>query len=115
MDENRRRNRCAHIQTKERSGEVGHAGDCYNPSIYVFGFSVVPSSRFSVSATSREEQSVASRFQRAQRSDEVDAKYGFERYNSPAERQGWLINMHPVRGCTEGNRDSLSSSCRYYV
>ena len=45
----------------------------------------------------REDQSVASRYQRAQLNDEVDARYGFERYSLPAERTGWLINMHPVR------------------
>ena len=44
----------------------------------------------------REEQSIAGRCQRAQLSDHLDAKYGFERYSLPAERTGWLINMHPV-------------------
>ena len=40
---------------------------------------------------------MASRYQRAQLNDEVDARYGFERYSLPTERTGWLINMHPVR------------------
>ena len=44
----------------------------------------------------REDNSVASRYQRAQRCDEIDAKFGFERYHSSAERMGWLINIHPV-------------------
>ena len=47
--------------------------------------------------TCREDLSVASRYQRAQLNDEVDAKYGFERYSLPTERTGWLINIHPVR------------------
>ena len=33
---------------------------------------------------------------RAQRSDEIDARFGFERYLSTTDRMGWLINMHPV-------------------
>ena len=44
----------------------------------------------------REDQSVASRYQRAQQSDDVDARYGFERYTHLAEKMGWLINIHPV-------------------
>ena len=47
--------------------------------------------------TFREDLSTASRCQRSQKNDEIDAKYGFERYSLPTERTGWLINMHPVR------------------
>ena len=36
------------------------------------------------------------RYQRAQRCDEMDKKYGYERHLEPVERMGWLINMHPV-------------------
>ena len=42
----------------------------------------------------REDKS--SRYLRAQSSDGVDRKYGFERYTEPGGRTGWLINMHPV-------------------
>ena len=45
----------------------------------------------------RDDFSAAARYQRSQKNDEVDAKYGFERYSLPTERTGWLINMHPVR------------------
>ena len=38
------------------------------------------------------------RHARAQRSDEIDAKFGFERYLATTDRMGWLINMHPVCG-----------------
>lgn len=67
-----------------RSGEVGHAGIFTPPLIIIvfinFGFSIVISTRC-----------------RAQRGCEIDAKYGFEPYSSPASRLGWLINMHVVR------------------
>ena len=46
----------------------------------------------------REDSSVSSRYARAQRSDEIDAKFGFERYLGTTDRMGWLINMHPVGG-----------------
>ena len=29
-------------------------------------------------------------------SDDIDRKYGFQRYTEPGERTGWLFNMHPV-------------------
>lgn len=44
----------------------------------------------------REDNSLVSRYTRAQKNDEIDAKYGFERYHASTERMGWLINMHPV-------------------
>lgn len=47
----------------------------------------------------REDSSAATRYQRAQRGDEIDARFGFERYHSSAERMGWLINIHPVSSC----------------
>ena len=66
--------------------------------------------KYSLVCTPREDQSVASRYQRAQLNDEVDAKYGFERYSLPTERTGWLINMHPVRFALE-----LAGTCNYVV
>ena len=47
----------------------------------------------------REDSSAATRYQRAQRGDEIDARFGFERYHASAERLGWLINIHPVSSC----------------
>ena len=44
----------------------------------------------------REDSSAATRYQRAQKGDEIDARFGFERYRGTTERMGWLINIHPV-------------------
>ena len=44
----------------------------------------------------RREESSEKRLQRARLNDEVDQKFGFERYKDPQEKVGWLINMHPV-------------------
>ena len=33
---------------------------------------------------------------RIQANELIDSKYGFDRYKDPADRLGWLINMHPV-------------------
>lgn len=60
----------------------------------------------------REESSVASRYQRAQRCDEIDAKFGFERHHSSAERMGWLINIHPADILDENKR--LVSAVDFY-
>jgi DNA polymerase epsilon subunit 1 len=37
----------------------------------------------------------ASRLLRSQKSDAIDAKFGYERHKEPFVRTGWLINMHP--------------------
>ena len=47
------------------------------------------------------------RHARSQRSDEVDAKFGFERYLATTDRMGWLINMHPV--CGTSNNYGIAS------
>lgn len=44
----------------------------------------------------REDTSAEARLQRAVLSDELDSRYGFDRYKEPQERVGWLMNMHPV-------------------
>lgn len=44
----------------------------------------------------RDDTSASARYLRAQRSDEVDARFGFNRYVDITERMGWLINIHPV-------------------
>ena len=43
------------------------------------------------------EDSTEKRVQRAKLNDEIDQKFGYDRYKDPQERVGWLINMHPVR------------------
>ena len=37
------------------------------------------------------------RFEQVKTSDEVDEKLGFARVQEGSTREGWLINMHPVR------------------
>ena len=51
------------------------------------------------SAIQREDDGtqLAERFERTALNDEVDEKLGFSRVQEGAKRQGWLINMHPVR------------------
>lgn len=39
---------------------------------------------------------LAERFEQVRLSDEVDAKFGFERVQEGQRREGWLINMHPT-------------------
>lgn len=41
-------------------------------------------------------QSAVKRLERSQFTDEMDARFGFERMKDPGEKTGWLINMHPV-------------------
>lgn len=41
---------------------------------------------------------LAEKFEKAALEDEIDVKLGFERISEGATREGWLINMHPVRG-----------------
>ncbi|KAA1472609.1 hypothetical protein DENSPDRAFT_838931 [Dentipellis sp. KUC8613] len=40
---------------------------------------------------------LAERFEQVRVSDEIDEKMGFARVQEGARREGWLINMHPVR------------------
>ena len=44
----------------------------------------------------RREDSTEKRVQRAKLNDEIDQKFGYERYKDPQDKVGWLINMHPV-------------------
>ncbi|KAG2471169.1 DPOE1 polymerase, partial [Polypterus senegalus] len=41
--------------------------------------------------------SAIKRLERSQFTDNMDARFGFERMKEPGEKTGWLINMHP--GC----------------
>ncbi|XP_074652055.1 DNA polymerase epsilon catalytic subunit A-like [Tubulanus polymorphus] len=52
------------------------------------------------------------RLSRAQENDEIDAKYGFDRYKDSQERIGWLVNMHPTDILDEDKR--LVSAVDYY-
>jgi DNA polymerase epsilon subunit 1 len=40
---------------------------------------------------------LAERFEQVKLNDEVDEKLGFARVQEGNRREGWLVNMHPVR------------------
>lgn len=40
--------------------------------------------------------SALKRLERSHFTDEMDARFGFDRMKEPGEKTGWLINMHPV-------------------
>lgn len=40
--------------------------------------------------------SALKRLEQSQFTDEMDARFGFDRIKEPGEKTGWLINMHPV-------------------
>uniref|UniRef100_A0A674ICE5 DNA polymerase epsilon catalytic subunit n=1 Tax=Terrapene triunguis TaxID=2587831 RepID=A0A674ICE5_9SAUR len=55
--------------------------------------------------------SALKRLERSQRTDRLDAQFGFERAKEPGEKTGWLINMHPVGGaglCPAGPGPEIS-------
>lgn len=56
-----------------------------------FPLSLSPPCRDDASA-----MSALKRLERSQFTDEMDARFGFERMKDPGEKTGWLINMHPV-------------------
>lgn len=39
------------------------------------------------------------RFEQVKLQDEIDEKLGFARVSEGPMKEGWLINMHPVRAC----------------
>ena len=47
-------------------------------------------------SVSRDDNSLATRYLRVQKNNEIDAKFGFERYQLSVEKMGWLLNMHSV-------------------
>jgi DNA polymerase epsilon subunit 1 len=56
---------------------------------------------------------VDQRFEDIQALDELESRFGFDRYEGGPERLGWLINMHAVRrGVTEAN-GPLMILCSY--
>ena len=46
---------------------------------------------------------LAERFEQVKTNDEVDEKLGFVRIQEGPPREGWLINMHPVRALRAGD------------
>ncbi|CAE1311507.1 POLE [Acanthosepion pharaonis] len=58
------------------------------------------------------EDSSEKRLQRSQQNDEIDSRFGYERYKDPSEKTGWLINMHPADILDEDKR--LVSAVDYY-
>ncbi|XP_022098482.1 DNA polymerase epsilon catalytic subunit A-like [Acanthaster planci] len=63
-------------------------------------------------SSGRSDDSSEVRLQRAVINDELDARFGFDRYKDPAERVGWLINMHPADILDENKK--LISAVDYY-
>ena len=57
---------------------------------------VISDDMFKVCSVCRREDTAEKRLQKSQFNDEIDVKYGFNRYKDPAEKIGWLINMHSV-------------------
>ncbi|NXP78258.1 DPOE1 polymerase, partial [Ramphastos sulfuratus] len=58
--------------------------------------------------------SALKRLERSQRTDQLDALFGFERPTEPGERTGWLINMHPTEVLDEDRR-SVSAVDYYFI
>uniref|UniRef100_A0A8C0HBU2 DNA polymerase epsilon catalytic subunit n=1 Tax=Chelonoidis abingdonii TaxID=106734 RepID=A0A8C0HBU2_CHEAB len=56
--------------------------------------------------------SALKRLERSQRTDRLDAQFGFERAKEPGEKTGWLVNMHPTEVLDDDKR--LVSSVDYY-
>ena len=72
-----------------RPGRGGRLGSAHaNTSLQRYG---LPSS-----GTDNSPSNIDQRFLENKRLDELEERFGFERYNSGPERLGWLINMHAV-------------------
>ncbi|XP_044845964.1 DNA polymerase epsilon catalytic subunit A isoform X2 [Mauremys mutica] len=56
--------------------------------------------------------SALKRLERSQRTDRLDAQFGFERAKEPGEKTGWLVNMHPTEILDDDKR--LVSCVDYY-
>ncbi|KAM8886760.1 DNA polymerase epsilon catalytic subunit A [Spinachia spinachia] len=56
--------------------------------------------------------SALKRLERCQFTDEMDARFGFDRMKEPGEKTGWLINMHPAEVLDEDKR--MISAVDYY-
>ncbi|KAG7263406.1 hypothetical protein CRUP_007412, partial [Coryphaenoides rupestris] len=56
--------------------------------------------------------SAVKRLERSQFTDEMDARFGFDRMKEPGEKTGWLVNMHPTEILDDDKR--LVSAVDYY-
>ncbi|KAJ8415285.1 hypothetical protein AAFF_G00422650 [Aldrovandia affinis] len=56
--------------------------------------------------------SAVKRLERSQFTDEMDARFDFERMKDPGEKTGWLINMHPTEILDDDKR--MISAVDYY-
>ncbi|ESO90687.1 hypothetical protein LOTGIDRAFT_217825 [Lottia gigantea] len=63
---------------------------------------------------SRREDSTEKRLQKANQNDEIDLRFGYERYKDPQEITGWLINMHPT-DILDGNKRLISAVDYYFL
>lgn len=53
---------------------------------------------------------LAERFEKVALGDEIDGKLGFEKAQEGARREGWLVNMHPVRNLRDRVLTRLTGS-----
>ncbi|CAL8327108.1 unnamed protein product, partial [Arctogadus glacialis] len=60
----------------------------------------------------QDDNSAAKRLERSQFTDEMDARFGFDRMKEPGEKTGWLVNMHPTEILDEDKR--LVAAVDYY-
>ncbi|KAH9489963.1 hypothetical protein Btru_036337 [Bulinus truncatus] len=63
-------------------------------------------------AGSSREDSTEKRLKRAILNDDIDKRFGYERYKDTADKTGWLLNMHPTDILDEDKR--LVSAVDYY-
>ncbi|CAB4010997.1 DNA polymerase epsilon catalytic subunit A, partial [Paramuricea clavata] len=61
-----------------------------------------------------ESNSMEARILRIQTNELVDSKYGFDRYKDPADRLGWLINMHPAE-VVDDDKKLISALDLYFI
>ena len=87
---------------KNRNSQCGN-NSCYSYLAILLSF------------ISRDESSLAARFARAQRNDAMDAKFGYERYVTPVDRVGWLINIHPVSTVTKYSWQPVDKQLTTYL
>uniref|UniRef100_A0A5K3FMW5 DNA polymerase epsilon catalytic subunit n=1 Tax=Mesocestoides corti TaxID=53468 RepID=A0A5K3FMW5_MESCO len=59
-------------------------------------------------------ESNESRYSRAKSNDIMDRRYGFEPFNGPGERFGWLINMHPT-DILDDSKNLVSAVDFYFI
>ncbi len=52
---------------------------------------------------------LAERFEQVTLNDEVDEKLGFPRLQEGVKKEGWLVNMRPVRAFASGNATCIAN------